>query len=185
VAKALANELSQRLPAFDNLAGPWVLGDPRAYTYQDVVTVAGPGSVLDLLIQILGSRPSTFVLVVKKDGWLGPSLSVSSRDQLQSIKLAASTTTLRRQDEMAQLKLSGTLVYDGSSKNLTAGACGTVYTVSNERILSVSPDGLMTARSSGEAQVKASNEHFSDWVTIKVDLSEAKPPPTPSAGGLP
>jgi len=182
VTRALANELSRRLPSFGNLAGPWVLGDPTAYTYQDVVTVSGPGSVLDLLVQLLGNRHSTFVLVVKKDGWLGPSLSVSSRDQLQSVKLAAPITTLRRRNETAQLKFSGTFVYGGSSKDLTAGACGTVYEPSDGRILAVSPDGLVTARGSGEAQVKASNEHFSDWVTIRVELPKEKSPPSPLAG---
>jgi hypothetical protein len=163
---ALAKELRRRLPAFADLAGPWVLGDPRSYTYQDVVTVVGPGSVLELLVQLLGNRPSTYLLLVKEDGWLGPSLSVSSTATLQSIKLSAPKTILRSRGETAQLELIGMLAYDGSAKDLTAGACGTIYTTSDERVVTVSPTGLVTMRGSGQAQVKASNEHSSDSVTF-------------------
>src|SRR5262245_59522141 len=62
VAHALAKELSRRLPAFTDLVGPWILGNPNAYTYQDEVSVVGPGSVLELLVQLLGNRPSTYLL---------------------------------------------------------------------------------------------------------------------------
>ncbi|MFY9826795.1 MAG: hypothetical protein WAM82_35905 [Thermoanaerobaculia bacterium] len=170
MAEALAAELSRRFPAFANLGGPWILGDPRSYTYQDVVAVKGPGSVLDLLAQLLGSRPSTYLLVVKEDGWLGASLSTASRDLLRSLKVTAPKTTLQRRGETAQLKLIGTLDYDGSAKDLTAGVCGTVYTSSDDRVLTVSPDGLVTAQGSGKAEVKASNEHYSDWVTFDCHL---------------
>jgi hypothetical protein len=75
-----------------------------------------------------------------------------------------------------QLKLTGTLHYNGSSRDLTLAACGTVYTVSDERVLSVSRDGLVTVHGSGEAEVTASTERLSDWVKFKVDL-----PVTPDA----
>jgi hypothetical protein len=164
--RALAEELRRRLPAFADLAGPWVSGDPRSYTYQDMVTVVGPGSVLEILVQLLGNRPSTYLLLVKEDGWLGPSLSVSSIAQLRSIKLSTSKTILRQRDETAQLKLIGTLAFNGAAKNLTAGACGTVYTTSDESVLTVSSNGLVTVRGSGKAQVTASNEHYSDSMTF-------------------
>jgi hypothetical protein len=167
VTRALAEALRKRLPEFSNLAGPWVLGNFRSYNYQDVVTVAGPATVLDLLVQLLGNRPSTFLLLVKEDGWLGPSLSVSSVAQPHSVKLSAAKTILRCQDETTQLRLVGTLAYDGSTKDLTSGACGTTSTVSDERVLTVSPDGLVTRRGSGKAEVFASNEASGDSVTFE------------------
>ncbi len=164
LAKDLATELSRRLPAFADLCGPWILGDPRSYAYQDAVTVTGPGSVLELLIQLLGNRPSSYLLVVKEDGWVCSSLSVSARGQLQALKLTAPTTILQRRGETLQLKLIGTLAYDGSAKDLTSRACGTAYRTSDERVLTVSPDGLVTVHGSGKAEVEASNEHYSDSV---------------------
>jgi hypothetical protein len=178
ITRELASELSRRLAGFADLGGPWVgfAGSGRAYTYQDVVSVVGPGSVLELLVQLLGSRPSTYFFVVREDGWLGSSLSVSSRDQLQSLKLTASTTTLRGRGESIQLKLLGALRYGGVTKDLTPGTCGTVYKVSDEHVLAVSTEGLVTARGSGEARVTAVTERSSDELTIRVNLSE-KPVP--------
>jgi hypothetical protein len=165
ITRDLARELSQRLPVFATLGGPWASGN--GYTYRDIVQVGGPAPVLDLLVQLLGNRPSTYFLLVKEDGWLGPSLSVSSVAQLRSVKLSAAKTILRRQDETTQLRLVGTLAYDGSTKDLTSGACGTTYTVSDERVLKVSPDGLVTRRGSGKAEVFASNEASGDSVTFE------------------
>jgi hypothetical protein len=187
MAKSLANELSRRLPAFGDLGGPWVLGDPRAYTYKDVVTVKGPGSVLQLLLQLLGNRRSTYLLVVREKGWLGPSLSVSSRDQLDSIELTTPVKTLTGRGQSVQIKVLGTLDYGKATRDLTAGACGTRYTVSNERVLTVSTDGVVTARGNGEAEVTASNEHFSRSIALGVNViadgvrSDAQEDPASSA----
>jgi hypothetical protein len=170
MTKDLASELSRRLPQFATFGGPWVSGD--GYTYRDVVSVVGPASVLELLVQLLGSRPSTYFIVVKEAGWLGSSLSVCSIAQLRSIKLSAPDTTLRRRDETVQLKLVGTLEYSGSPKDLTDGACGTVYSTSDERVLTVSPTGLVRVRGSGKAKVKASNEHYSDSVTFDCHVED-------------
>jgi hypothetical protein len=165
ITRDLARELRQRLPVFATLGGPWSSGN--GYTYRDIVQVGGPAPVLNLLVQLLGNRPSTYFLLVKEDGWLGPSLSVSSVAQLRSVKLSAAKTISRRQDETTQLRLAGTLAYDGSTKDLTSGACGTTYTVSDERVLTVSPDGLVTRRGSGKAEVFASNEASGDSVTFE------------------
>jgi len=172
ITRELASELSRRLPAFAKLGGPWVgfAGSGKAYTYQDVVTVAGPSSVLELLVQLLGSRPSTYFFVVKEDGWVGPSLSVSSRDQLQSLKLSAPTETLRPK-ETVQLKLIGTFRQSGITKDLSAGACGTVYKVSDERVLAVSSDGLVSVSGSGTASVSADVERSAAEVKFRVDLT--------------
>jgi hypothetical protein len=172
VTRELARELSRRLPVFADLGGGWVgfAGSGKAYTYEDPVSVAGPGSVLELLVQLLGNRPSTYFFVAKQEGLLGSSLSVSSRDQLQSLKLTAATTTLQHRNQQIQLKLIGTLRYGGVAMDLTSGACGVVYKVSDEKVLSVNQDGLVIAKGNGTAQVTAELERSVAEVTIKVDL---------------
>src|SRR5262249_48819263 len=47
---------------------------------------------------------------------------------------------------------------DGTTRDLTAGSTGTGYTSSNTRIAQVSPDGLVTAMSSGTALIQATHE---------------------------
>jgi hypothetical protein len=175
VANALARELSRRLPAFADLVGPWVLGDPNAYTYKDEVSVVGPGSVLELLVQLLGNRPSTFLLLARNERTPFQSLSVSSRDQLETLKLTAPAMVLRRRDETVQLKLVGTLKYGSVSVNLTPGECGTIYEVGDERVIGVSADGLVTALGSGEASVRARVERLTDQLILKVDLPKDNP----------
>jgi hypothetical protein len=186
VTGEMAKELARRLPAFADLGGPWILGDSRGYTYRDVVSVRGPGSILELLLQLPGSRPSTFVIVDKNEKVIGRSLSVSSRDQLWDLKVTAPATTLQRRGETVQLKVIGALKL-GGEKDLSAGACGTAYSVSDERVLGVSPDGAVSARASGDAEVKVTNEHSSALVTFKVTLpgppAPAAPPAASPAGG--
>ncbi len=176
VARALAAELARRLPFFAHLSGAWVLGNGDSYTYRDIVTVRGPGSLLELFVQLLGSRPGTFFIFDQPTA-AGGSLSVSSQDQLRLLKLAAPATTLHDRGETVQLRVIGTL-RTGGDKDVSAGACGTVYTVSDDRVLSVSPDGLISARSSGKAEVTASNEHQEDRVTFTVTLPVAPGAPT-------
>src|ERR1700688_4126361 len=173
VTRALAAELVRRLPFFAHLSGPWVLGSGRSYNYRDVVTVRGPGSLLELFVQLLGTRPGTFFIYDAPTATRA-SLSVSSQDQLRSLKLLAPATTLRDRGEAVQLRVIGTL-RSGGDKDVSAGACGTVYTVSDERVLSVGPDGLVNARASGQAEVMANNENQVDRVTFTVTLPEAAP----------
>jgi hypothetical protein len=180
VTREMAKELARRLPAFADLGGPWILGDSRGYTYRDIVSVRGPGSILELLLQLPGSRPSTFVIVDKNAKVPGRSLSVSSSDQLSRLKVTVPATTLQRRGETVQLKVIGALKV-GGEKDLSAGACGTVYSVSDERVLGVSPDGAVSARASGDAEVKVTNEHSSALVTFKVTLPGPPAPPAPPA----
>ncbi|HXM71270.1 MAG TPA: Ig-like domain-containing protein, partial [Thermoanaerobaculia bacterium] len=173
VARSLAAELARRLPFFAHLSGAFVLGNGKSYTYRDIVTVRGPGSLLDLFVQLLGSRPGTF-FIFSKPTEARANLSVSSKDQLRSLKLVAPATTLRNRGETVNLRVIGTL-RTGGDKDVSAGACGTVYTVSDERVLSVSPDGLVSAHASGKAEVTASNEHQEDRLTLTVTLPETAP----------
>jgi hypothetical protein len=173
VARALAAELARRLPFFAHLSGAFVLGNGKSYTYRDIVTVRGPGSLLDLFVQLLGSRPGTF-FIFDKPTEARANLSVSSQDQLRSLNLVAPATTLRDRGETVQLRVIGTL-RTGGDKDVSAGACGTVYTVSDERVLSVGPDGLVSARAGGKAEVTAANEHQENRVTFTVTLPETAP----------
>src|SRR5262249_15638589 len=56
-----------------------------------------------------------------------------------------------------QLTVSSTFA-NGTSGDLTAGKSGTNYTTSNAAVATVSPDGLVTAVSSGTAVISAMNE---------------------------
>jgi hypothetical protein len=166
VTRALVEEISRRVPDLANLDGPNTVGDPRSYVFQDVVSVSGTGSLLELLVLLLGDRPSAMFVVGKARSGV-PQLSVGGAVLLQAVHLSTPTTILQLRGEPVQLKVLGTL-YGGTPKDLSAAACATVYWVSDEKVLRVSPDGLLTAVGSGEARVKASNQDVWDSVTIKV-----------------
>ncbi|MEO6193693.1 MAG: hypothetical protein ABIS20_11845 [Thermoanaerobaculia bacterium] len=174
----LAKELGRQLPGFDKFAGTWVLGDPRDYIYQDVVTVTGSGSVLEILLQLLGKRPSAYLILDRIERALATTISVSSAEQLQSLKLTAPTTTLRQRDQAVQLKLIGVLRYGGVGRDLTANDCRTAYKVSDERVLTVSPDGLVTACGNGVSRVSAEIDGSVAEITIRVDFPETSGNPS-------
>ncbi len=179
VTGELAKELSRRLPALAYLSGPWMLGNGNSYTYRDIVSVTGPGSILDLFVQLLGGRPSTFFILDKPSEVRG-SLSVSSMDQLRSLKVTAPTTTFHRSGEAAQLKMTG-LLRSGGEKDLSAGACGTVYSVNDDRVVGVTADGLVSAGVNGTAAVTVSNEHSSASIVFEVRRSDSPAPAAPLA----
>jgi hypothetical protein len=68
---------------------------------------------------------------------------------------------------------------DGFTRQVAAASTGTVYVSSNPAIVSVSPDGVITAAGRGIATVSAQNSHGFDsiTVTVKGNLS-----PVPKAG---
>lgn len=178
VTRALSAELARRVPELSALSGPWVMGNTSSYTYTDIVSVRGPASLLELMLQLLGDRAETFIIFDKRPSWGGPSLSVSSQDQIRELRATAPVTSLRRLGETAQLKVTATLS-TGAVKDLTAGACATVYTASNDTVLTVSPDGMVTAKSNGTAEITVSNEHSRAYITFTVSLpsrGEAPPP---------
>jgi hypothetical protein len=169
ITRALSAELARQVPELAALSGPWVMGNTSSYTYTDIVSVRAPASLLDLMLQLLGDRPETYIIFDKRPSWDGPSLSVASQDQIRDLRAAAPVTNLRRRGETAQLKVTATLK-TGAVKDLAAGACGTVYTVSNDTVLTVSPDGMVTAKANGTAQVTISNEHARAYITLAVSL---------------
>lgn len=88
----------------------------------------------------------------------------------ERLVLAAPTTELRTVGETAQLTVTAHYP-DGTSTALSAAAMGTNYIVSNPAIATVSPDGLLTAVSSGTVIVSAMNEGASGFLRLQVVLS--------------
>jgi hypothetical protein len=178
VASTLAEQLSRRLPELSTLGGPGIRGDPSSYVYQDVAAITGPGTVLELLAQLLGDRPSTVFYVIKEK-WGGTDLWIGGVELLRALAVTAPTTNLRRRDDTLQLKVVATL-QDGTRRDLTAAGCGTAYKVSDERVLAVTPGGLVSVRGPGEAEVTAWNEDVSASLRFKIDFPQ---PPGPDRSG--
>jgi hypothetical protein len=178
----LVEELLRRVPAFAqaDLRDPWLFGNPENFVYQDRVEVRGPGTAIELFVQLLGNRASAVFSVNKIKGARGTPLWLNAAGLVQSLELTPSTSNLVRRDQTVQLKLVGT-IFDGTRKNLTPGACGTAYTVSNPKVIAVTPDGLVSVVGEGEAVVMAINEELAG-ATFKVTLpGKAKaPPPAPT-----
>jgi hypothetical protein len=185
VSAALVVELRRRVPALSELGTPWTFGDPGSYVYQDQVAVGGPASVLELLTQVLGTRPSA-TFMVSTLGSASTSLWLESANLVRSVQLTALTTALRQRGQTVQLKVIGTL-WDGAQMILTEGQCGTEYVSHDPKVVAVSPDGLVTAVGNGEARVVAFNENPADWKMFKVEFKREpgrvrRPASTPEGG---
>jgi hypothetical protein len=173
VASQLAAELERRLPAFAKF-GVILAGDSNSYVYRDLVSVTGTGSVIELLVQLLGARPAVVFSIYKLPGWTAPQLYLSGLRYWQSVKLT-SPTAVMHPGEKVQVKVMG-LLLDGSYRDVTAGACSTVYQVSDENVITVSTDGLVTARGTGEAWVRAENGDQAGSLSITVAKPVARAP---------
>ena len=176
----LVEELLRRVPALAqaDLRDPWLFGNPENFLYQDPVEVKGPGSPLELFVQLLGSRASAVFTVNKIKGTRGMPLWFNSADLVQSVELTPAETDLVHRDQTVQLKLVGTL-YDGTHKDLTSIACGTEYSVHDPKVIAVSPGGLVTVRGEGRSIATAFNEHLATAI-FNVKLSgkpRSSPPP--------
>lgn len=60
---------------------------------------------------------------------------------------------------------------DGVNRNITASASGTTYQSSNEKIVTVSPEGRVTARGLGAAKITVKNGNYSSIVDINLELT--------------
>jgi hypothetical protein len=63
------------------------------------------------------------------------------------------------------------LLPDGTSQDVTSGVAGTNYTISNPAIATISPDGLVTAVSSGTVLVTAMNDGATGMIRLQVVTS--------------
>lgn len=183
VMDELLARLSPRAPAVVRFKPAMALGDLRNFIITDEVRVTGPGTVLELLVQLLGNRTSA-VLAVSTWGFPPPgSLSIEATPLLQSLSVTAPMTTLRRRGETVQLKVTG-LLRDGMRQDLTAGACGTLYRTLDDQV-EVSPDGLVTAAADGEPIVLAVYDNKHAQIRLTIDLSHASQAPRPGVSELP
>lgn len=88
----------------------------------------------------------------------------------ESLSISAPTTTLATAGAATQLTVTARFP-DGSTKNVIASSTGTSYTNSNPRVATISPDGLVTAVSSGTVIISALNEGALGLIQIRVALS--------------
>jgi hypothetical protein len=104
---------------------------------------------------------------------LGPTTPIPN-----SVSVTAPVTLLSQPGATAQLAITAAYA-GGTFKDVTSGASGTLYNVSNPAIATVSPDGLVTAVSSGTVVIQAVNEGTQGIINIQVVLAGA------SHGGIP
>jgi hypothetical protein len=87
-----------------------------------------------------------------------------------ALTVAAPTTTLPTAGATTQLVVTAKFP-DGSAKNVTAASAGTNYTNSNVKVATITPDGLVTAVSSGTVIISALHEGALGLIRIQVALS--------------
>lgn len=176
VASELTHEFERRLPAFAKF-GAIHQGNANSYVFQDEVSVVGSGSVVELLVQLLGARPSAVFSIEKVPSFVSPQLFLGGVRHWQAMKMT-SPAKVMRPGEKVQLTVTG-IFPDGTHKDVTAGQCLTLYWVSNEKVVSVSADGLVTGQGIGEAWVQAKNADQVSTLSLQVATSA---PGTSGAG---
>src|ERR1700739_454585 len=95
-----------------------------------------------------------------------------------ALNLTAGVTQLSAAGAVTQLTATASYA-DGTQQDITSAAKGTLYNVSNPAIVTVSPNGVVTAVSSGTAVIQAVNEGTAGIANIQVVLAGA------SHGGIP
>lgn len=95
-----------------------------------------------------------------------------------AVTIQALVPALTQVGATQQLSISASFA-DGTARDVTGSATGTQYTVSNPAIATVSPDGLVTAVSSGTIVIQAVNEGRQGIANIQVLIDGA------SHGGIP
>ena len=69
--------------------------------------------------------------------------------------------------ETDQIKVTG-LYSDGAKRSLTSSVTGTTYKSSNEKIVTVSPEGKVTAQQIGKAKITVRNDKLAVVIDIIV-----------------
>jgi hypothetical protein len=87
-----------------------------------------------------------------------------------ALRIAAPVSVLNVVGQTIQLTATATFV-DGATRDATHGADGTVYTISNQAVATVSPDGLVTAAGSGTVFLSAINEGALGILQLRVVLT--------------
>ena len=175
VARQLAEAIKHRLPAFEDF-GANLIGNHNTYVFNDPASVTGSGSVVELLVQLLGTRPPAVFSVNKLEAWPAAQLFLGGVTSWQSLKLIAPAGVMHPGETM-QLKAVGALE-DGTRYDVTAGVCGSIYLINDEHLIGVSADGLAKARGTGEASIEVRNADESAITEVKV-----VPPAAGATGG--
>ncbi len=95
-----------------------------------------------------------------------------------SLSIAPATPSLTTAGQTVQLIITA-LYPDNSTRNVTAATTGTNYTISNPKIATISPAGLVTAVTSGTVVIQANNDGATAISTVSVLLGGA------NVGGIP
>jgi hypothetical protein len=180
VAKELTRELEQRLPAFSDFGTFFI--QTCHFALEDQVSVVGSGSVAELLAQLLGARPAAIFSVNRSSPTLSSTFLYLECVRYWDALLVAPSETVMHVGETIQLKVTGS-PQDGTHQNVTTGACGTVYSISDTNVAEVSTDGLVTAKHTGEAWVGVTNAGYSLGAHIEVMAAPEPPIPPHSPQG--
>jgi hypothetical protein len=89
-----------------------------------------------------------------------------------SLTITSPTSSLTAIGQAVQLTVTATYP-TGPSANVTNASTGTAYTISNQTIATISPNGLVTAIATGTVVVQAINEGRSDITSISILLAGA------------
>jgi hypothetical protein len=87
-----------------------------------------------------------------------------------SLTLQSSVMSLNQQNPTGQITVVGRYA-DNTTRNLTSASTGTTYNISNPRIATISPEGEITAVTSGTVVVQAVNEGTQGILSIQVVLT--------------
>ena len=172
VASLLTGQIERSLPAFRGF-GLFTAGNVNSYVYRDPVIVDGPGSVVNLLAQLLGSRPSAVFSIIKVPSMGVMQLFLGGVRYWRALRLSSPIKFMSPGEE-AQLKVIGDLP-GGDSVDLTAGSCGTRYSTSDEKLVVVTPDGVIRSRGKGTAWVRMENGDQVDVLSIEVTAANPRP----------
>ena len=116
----------------------------------------------DITFQALGKSEENILYTSQKQ-----SINVKAEAELVSIKIFPRKGLIVGIQDKRQLYVMGQYS-DKISRNISKASSGTQYQSSNENILTVNPDGLMQAVSSGTVTVSARNGKIHDSVTVSV-----------------
>lgn len=96
---------------------------------------------------------------------LGPTTPIPT-----SLTIQSAAPQLTQSTRTTQLTVTGRYS-DNTTRNLTGSAAGTTYTISNSRIATITPDGLVTAVASGTVVIQATNEGTQGILSLQVVLT--------------
>jgi hypothetical protein len=133
--------------------------DLVGYQELPVAAIDKSGRVVELKRKIFIKLPVNVTLT---------SIMVGQDFMLVYKMIAGSSPDDMQRIESRQLSVTGSYS-DGVKREITSSASGTIYTSSDETIVTVSKDGKVTARGLGEAKITVRNGKYSAQIDIDVE----------------